>query len=168
MTAIYLIDTHNVYTGQHTLTDPMAPLPRCVTQEPPATQGTQVARWSGAGWEVLPLHPAISEQAMAVREAIVAACLQRLTTFAATRGYSSLESISKYKDITDAEIASLPAADRPLVTRFRTECRYLALATAQTWAVLYRGLAEVEAGTRPMPSGYADIESDLPVLTWPV
>ena len=28
-------------------------------------------------------------------------------------------------------------------------------------------LAEVEAGTRPVPGGYADIEPELPVLTWP-
>jgi hypothetical protein len=29
-------------------------------------------------------------------------------------------------------------------------------------------LAEVLAGTRPMPSGYADIEGELPALSWPV
>jgi len=67
-----------------------------------------------------------------IKQDIVAKTQARLTTFAATRGYSSLEAVSKYKDITDAEIASLPAADRPLVAKFRTECRYVALATAHT------------------------------------
>lgn len=104
----------------------------------------------------------------ALRSQIVASTQARLESFAATRNYSSLEAISKYKDISDAEIDSLPAADRPLVAQFRAESRYLALATAQTWAVLYRGLAEVQSGTRPMPSGYAEIESELPVLEWPV
>jgi hypothetical protein len=103
-----------------------------------------------------------------IQAAIVAATSRRLTDFAATRGYSSLDATSKYKEITDAEIASLPAADQPLVTKFRTECRYVALATAQTWAVLYRGLAEVQAGTRPMPTGYDDIKDELPALVWPV
>jgi hypothetical protein len=28
-------------------------------------------------------------------------------------------------------------------------------------------LAEVQAGLRPIPSGYADIEADLPPLAWP-
>jgi hypothetical protein len=28
-------------------------------------------------------------------------------------------------------------------------------------------LDEVIAGTRPMPTGFADIEPELPVLTWP-
>jgi hypothetical protein len=28
-------------------------------------------------------------------------------------------------------------------------------------------LAEVQAGTRPMPSGFADIEPELPPLVWP-
>ena len=27
---------------------------------------------------------------------------------------------------------------------------------------------EVEVGTRPMPSSYADIENELPSLTWPI
>lgn len=34
-------------------------------------------------------------------------------------------------------------------------------------AKLYEMLAEVEAGTRPLPDGYADVESELPVLAWP-
>lgn len=107
------------------------------------------------------------ERAAAIRNSIVNATQKRLDDFAATRNYSSLDSISKYKDISDAEIDTLPGADRPLVKKFRTECRYLALATAQTWAVLYRGLAEVEAGNRPMPGSFDEIEGELPPLVWP-
>jgi hypothetical protein len=36
-----------------------------------------------------------------------------------------------------------------------------------TWARLYELLAEVQAGTRPMPTGFADIEPELPPLVWP-
>lgn len=35
-----------------------------------------------------------------------------------------------------------------------------------TWAVLYTILAAVQAGTRDRPSTFADIEGDLPALTW--
>lgn len=92
----------------------------------------------------------------------------RLNAFAATRGYNNLDSISKYKDISDIEIESLPLEDRSLVIKFRTECRYLALVTAQTWAVLYRGLEEIKSGQRPQPASFDEIESELPQLAWPV
>lgn len=36
----------------------------------------------------------------------------------------------------------------------------------QTWAKLYEILAEVEAGIRPAPTSYDDIESELPPLPW--
>ncbi len=167
-TTLYLLDDQNCFAGEQALQDPYGPLPKCVMQPPPTLEGDEVAHWYGAGWEVLQAHPAVALAAQATHNAIVAATAQRLTDFAATRGYSSLDAISKYKDITDAEIASLPTADQPMVTKFRAECRYLALVTAQTWAVLYRGLAEVQAGTRPMPSGYDEIKDELPALVWPV
>ena len=101
-------------------------------------------------------------------DSIVAATQTRLDAFAATRGYDDVNSISKYKDISDEEIAAMPANEQPLVTKFRAESRYLASMTARTWAVLYLILDEVQAGTRPVPSGYADIEPLLPPLVWPV
>ncbi len=54
-----------------------------------------------------------------------------------------------------------------LVQKFRTEGQYCLAQRDNTWAKLYEILAEVEAGTRPFPSGFADIEPDLPVLEWP-
>jgi hypothetical protein len=119
-------------------------------------------------WTQAEIDAAIAHQAERVKNAIDAATEKLLRDFAATRGYSSVDSISKYKDITDAEIAMLPLQDQPVVAKFRAECRYLALATAHTWATLYRGLAEVEGGTRPMPTGYDDIKDELPTLAWPV
>lgn len=37
-----------------------------------------------------------------------------------------------------------------------------------TWAKCYEILGEVEAGTRPLPSGYEEIAPELPVPSWPV
>lgn len=107
-------------------------------------------------------------KAKALQDSIVQQTQNRLNTFANTRGYDSTDSISKYKDISDAEIALLPADEQPLVTKFRAECRYVAVAAARTWAKLYLMLAEVEAGTRPVPTGFADVEPELPELKWPV
>jgi hypothetical protein len=145
-------------------------IPFTASADDPEQHGKDIhaAILAGDHGPIAPYVPPPAATPEQIHDAIVAATSRRLTDFAATRGYSSLDAVSKYKDITDAEIASLPSADRPLVTRFRAEARYVALATAQTWAVLYRGLAEVHAGTRPMPAGYDDISGELPELVWPV
>lgn len=91
----------------------------------------------------------------------------RLDTFAQSRGYDNTNSIAKYKDISDEEISMLPTEEQFLVQKFRTECRYLAVATARTWAKLYLILAEVQSGNRVV-YGYSDIENDLPELIWPI
>lgn len=85
---------------------------------------------------------------------IVAATQQRLDDFARTRGYDGILSLCTYATST--------------VPKFAAEGQYGVEARDATWAKLYEILAEVEAGTRPMPSGYADIEPLLPPLEWPV
>jgi hypothetical protein len=91
----------------------------------------------------------------------------RLEDFARTRRYSSLDAISRYQGLSDDEIASLPADEQIVVQGFRTECRYLALATARTWARLTLIMGAVLSGQRSMPSGFAEVEAELPVLVWP-
>lgn len=124
-------------------------------------------------WKIadLPSKQAAENQAAAdaaLIGRIVAATQSRIDAFAATRGYDGVNSISKYQNISDEEIAALPASEQTMVAKFRGECRYLAVVTAQTWAKMYGMLGEVQAGTRPKPSGFADVESELPVLEWPV
>ena len=79
---------------------------------------------------------------------------QRLDDFAKTRNYDGILSACTY--------ATSPTA------KFATEGQYCVEARDATWSTLYVIMAEVEAGTRPMPSSFADIEPDLPVLTWPI
>lgn len=138
----------------------------------PATQRLTGPTYQFTGTEVQRVYtvediPA-EELALKVKAEIVDATQKRLDDFARTRNYDDTDSISKYKDISDAEIAALPTDEQPLVTKFRAECRYLAVTTARTWAKLYLILAEVQEGTRPMPGGFADIEGELPVLAWPL
>lgn len=78
---------------------------------------------------------------------------QRLDTFARTRNYDGILSACTYATSTNS--------------KFQAEGQYGVTARDATWAKLYEIMAEVEAGTRPMPSGYADIEGELPALVWP-
>lgn len=77
----------------------------------------------------------------------------RLDTFAKTRNYDGILSACTYAT------SSVP--------KFQTEGQYCVDSRDSTWATSYTIFADVQAGARPMPSGYADIESELPVLAWP-
>lgn len=88
-----------------------------------------------------------------IKAQIVIATQARLDAFARERGYDDIKSASDYAGCT--------------VPRFSTEGTYCRDARALTWEALYTMLAEVQAGTRPMPGGFADVVSDLPALAWP-
>jgi hypothetical protein len=88
-----------------------------------------------------------------VQAEIVAATQTRLDAFARTRHYDDIKSASDYAGCS--------------VPRFDVEGTYCRDARAETWAALYDMLDEVQAGTRPMPTGFADIEAELPPLVWP-
>lgn len=77
----------------------------------------------------------------------------RLDAFAQTRFYSGMLSLATYATSTNQ--------------KFAAEGQYGVEARDATWAKLYEILAEIEAGTRPIPSGYEAIESELPILQWP-
>ena len=88
-----------------------------------------------------------------IQAEIVAATQARLDAFARTRHYDDIKSASDYAGCS--------------VPKFDIEGTYCRNIRALTWDALYTMLAEVEAGTRPMPSGFADVESELPALVWP-
>ena len=57
MLDIYLRDEQGIFTQAASI-DPMGPVPRNSTlNAPPTITGTQVARWTGANWEVLAEPP---------------------------------------------------------------------------------------------------------------
>lgn len=109
-------------------------------------------------WEVYGLTPeeiAANEAAhiKQVTDNIVQQTQQRLDDFAQTRNYDGILSLCTYATST--------------FPKFKVEGQYGVEARDATWETLYQILAEVEAGTRPMPNSYADIEPDLPPLVWP-
>ena len=110
-------------------------------------------------YEVFDLEP---EQAAAnlaakneqIQKSIVDQTQARLDNFARTRNYDGILSLATYATSTNA--------------KFQTEGQYGVEARDATWSKLYEIMAEVEAGTRPMPESFADVEPELPVLEWPL
>lgn len=99
----------------------------------------------------LPPPPPTPEQ---VQARFVAGIQARLDNFARTRNYDGILSACTYATST--------------VPKFAAEGQYCVQLRDATWASAYQILAEVQAGTRAMPTSIADIEADLPVLAWPV
>jgi hypothetical protein len=76
----------------------------------------------------------------------------RLDSFAQTRYYDGILSACTYATDPDP--------------KFSTEGQRAVELRSSTWNTLYEILDEVQNGTRPIPSGYEEIEPELPPLTW--
>lgn len=99
------------------------------------------------------LYRTPEEASQDLAESIVNATQRRLDTFARTRNYDGILSACTYENSP--------------VQKFSVEGQYCVQARALTWATLYQILAEIEAGTRPPPASFNDIEPLLPSLVWP-
>jgi hypothetical protein len=97
--------------------------------------------------------PPPSRDPAEVQAEIVDATQKRLDDFARTRNYDGILSACTYAS------SSVP--------KFAAEGQYCVDARDNTWATLYTILGEVQAGTRPVPTGFDDIVGDLPTLEWP-
>jgi hypothetical protein len=105
-------------------------------------------------WQVVDLSAQEKEaMALQIKQEIIDGTQKRLNDFASTRYYDGVLSLCTY--------ATSPNP------KFQAEGQYGVEARDTTWATLYEIMEEVQAGTRPMPSGYSEIESELPVLQWP-
>lgn len=87
-----------------------------------------------------------------IQSEIIAATQNRLDTFAKTRNYDGILSACTYAT------SSIP--------KFAAEGQDAVNARDTTWAALYTILAEVQSGTRPMPTEFNEIESELPETIW--
>jgi len=88
-----------------------------------------------------------------VQALVVAGAQARLDAFAQSRNYDGILSACTYAT------SSIP--------RFASDGQAAVNARDATWAALYALLGEVQTGTRPMPTGFAEVEALLPVLEWP-
>lgn len=105
--------------------------------------------WDGEAFT----SPAPVMDPVAVQASVIAATQARLDAFAKTRNYDGILSASTYATST--------------VLKFAAEGQYAVDARDQTWSALYALMAEVLAGTRPMPESFAEVEPLLPNLVWP-
>ena len=113
--------------------------------EPAQTAGEQQAAY---------VAQKTAERDAALQKSIVDAAQKRLDDFAQSRNYDDVKSACDYAGCS--------------VQKFSIEGQYCKDKRAETWAKLYEILAEVQAGTRPAPTGFADVEPDLPALEWPL
>lgn len=134
-----------------------------VPTERPVVDYTQTAKeldpvlvngqWTQVWSVVAASQEEIDRRLSALKSQIVTSTQLRLDSFAKTRGYDSILSACSYATST--------------VPKFKAEGQYCVEARDATWAKLTDMLAEIEAGTRPVPSGFAEIEPELPTLQWP-
>ena len=107
----------------------------------------------GTGGQVTPPEPQPPTPEQIIK-AFTDAIQLRLDLFARTRNYDGILSACTYAAST--------------VPRFAADGQYAVQARDATWYAAYRILAEVQAGTRPMPAAPEDIFPELPELVWPV
>lgn len=117
---------------------------------PPAVAAVATALWTPeiiAGAQ----DPYPTPQQIQAR--FVAMIQARLDAFARTRNYDGILSACTYATDPDPVFAA--------------EGQYCVEKRGETWRTGYAILAEVQAGTRPVPTSLEDIEDDLPALEWP-
>lgn len=119
-----------------------------------AATGEQITREMNdaeyADW--LAQQPTEAEKNEALKQAIIDATQARLDKAATDHGYDSILSLCTYA--TSA------------VPRFQTEGQYGVQLRDETWAALVTIYADVEAGTRPIPT-WEQVEAELPTIEWP-
>jgi hypothetical protein len=106
----------------------------------------------GDTWDGQVFAPPV-KSAEEVRAEILAKVDARLNDFAQSRIYDDIKSLASYAGDPDPT--------------FNAEGTYGQTVRSQTYRTLYTILADVQSGARPMPSGYAEIEPELPPLAWP-
>lgn len=105
--------------------------------------------WLAAGGVPEPADaPSAEEMIASVQRAVQ----ERLDAFARTRAYDGILSAATYA--TSA------------VPKFAAEGQYAVQARDATWAACYQIMADVQAGTRAMPT-IEQVLAELPALEWP-
>lgn len=120
----------------------------------------QLMAGQAAGLRIAPNEdgqPTLADQlpptAEQLQAAFVAAIQQRLDEFARTRNYDGILSACTYATST--------------VPKFAAEGQAAVNLRDATWSTAHAILGEVQAGARPVPSSFAEIEAELPALQWP-
>lgn len=128
--------------GDFTWYEPVAP-----SYDPQTQVAIEVAPVNGVQqWRI---DPVPVEQIVAV---VTQAVQQRLDDFARTRNYDGILSAATYATSG--------------VQKFAAEGQYAVQARDAAWAACYQIMADVQAGTRAMPT-IEQVLAELPALEWP-
>lgn len=88
----------------------------------------------------------------ALMKDVISGTQARLDAFAATKNYDGILSACTYA--SDPSLAFAADGQRAVTLR------------SLTWAKLYEIMAAVQSNQRAVPASFADIEDELPALTW--
>jgi len=106
-------------------------------------------------YEIIALSPnEVENIKKEIQSDIIRITQERLDTFAQSRNYDNILSACSYASSQ--------------VPKFQSEGQQCVNARDNTWAALSVILDEVQSGEREVPAGFAEIESELPVLEWSV
>lgn len=156
MITLYQWDDRGIYLRSLDA-DETGELPlRSTPTKPPKLTGTQVARWTGQGWEKLAQAPEI-EPPQELPESVAAryeAAVQSVLDGAAkTRGYDNLFTAISY-------------AEEPAVPRFQADGQAFRRWRSLVWDYAHTEMNAVLAGEKPQPDLDTFLAS-LPVLELP-
>lgn len=96
------------------------------------------------------IPPATVERIVTLTKALVQ---KRLDDFAALKNYDGILSVCSYG-----------GSNNPM---FKAEADVALAARDDSWLALYQYIGGVQAGVIPVPKSFQEIETALPVLTWP-
>lgn len=149
----YQWDMNLLYVGQMDVDEAGELPPRSTPTKPPQLTGTQVARWTGSGWEKLEAAPEqpVPEEPVESVIALYESAVQGVMDAAANqRGYDSLATAISY-------------ADEPAVPRFQADGQAFRRWRSLVWDFAHTELNAVLAGELEQPELEAFIAS-LPPL----
>jgi hypothetical protein len=151
MTNYYTVDKQNVFVEVITIPT-YAPLPSGSLTPPPELNGTEVAQLVGLDWVVLPEYPPEPLPEPPTIQDFIKALTDHLDDTAKQRQYDNR--------INCALRAGYPGP-------FHDEGQAFAIWMDNCNALAYTLLAEVQAGTRTLPTTTQSLIDELPPMVWP-
>jgi hypothetical protein len=154
---LYQWDASGLFVGQQDVDEEGALPQRSTPTKPPKLTGTQVARWTGEGWERLAKAPEpdpVREPVDAVIARYEGAVQNQLDSAAKARGYDSLFTVISY-------------AEEPAVPRFQADGQAFRRWRSLVWDYAHTEMNAVLMGEKPQPE-LDTFLAGLPALELPV
>lgn len=118
----------------------------------------EVAAWIAAGGTPLPAVAPTLGDVKAMLERKVEEYIQAKMS---ARGFNTADSLPKYQNLTDAQIAACPVAQQAAITGFRADAQAGAVWIAQLWAVCYTSQSNATPNTT-----WEQLFALLPTAPW--